>query len=256
MLRKYYHSQLDIHHHHLRHINLFSLIHSVHLNCHVIATVTHSSVCPLTVCRFCFRRVALRAITSQSILVSSKPRSLTTATSSILRKGRYTFVCPPSRRFASDESSTQVEPQADGATEAQHGENSIASSTSNYSNLEHRSEPPEQHESSRNASAIASAADTVSTRFAEVADSIGGSVSQMQRSATDSFGTTREQNTEVAPTNKLYIGNIFFDVTVDDLEKEFSRFGTISDLKLIRDAKGLSKGYVAKTIARCLCQQN
>jgi RNA recognition motif-containing protein len=42
----------------------------------------------------------------------------------------------------------------------------------------------------------------------------------------------------------LYIGNLFFDVTETDLVKEFSRFGTVARCKIVRDSRGLSKGYV------------
>jgi nucleolin len=40
----------------------------------------------------------------------------------------------------------------------------------------------------------------------------------------------------------LYIGNLFFDVTETDLIKEFARFGTVDKCKIVRDARGLSKG--------------
>ena len=46
------------------------------------------------------------------------------------------------------------------------------------------------------------------------------------------------------PKPTVYIGNLFFDVTESDLVKEFTRFGTVSAAKVIRDSRGLSKGYV------------
>ena len=42
----------------------------------------------------------------------------------------------------------------------------------------------------------------------------------------------------------IYVGNLFFDVTETDLVKEFARFGTVSRCKVVRDSRGLSKGYV------------
>ncbi|EXJ74180.1 uncharacterized protein A1O5_02474 [Cladophialophora psammophila CBS 110553] len=41
----------------------------------------------------------------------------------------------------------------------------------------------------------------------------------------------------------LYIGNLFFDVTETDLVKEFARFGTVTKCKIVRDSRGLSKGF-------------
>ena len=43
---------------------------------------------------------------------------------------------------------------------------------------------------------------------------------------------------------QLYIGNLFFDVTEDDLRREFAKHGTVSNVRLIYDGRGLSKGYV------------
>lgn len=47
------------------------------------------------------------------------------------------------------------------------------------------------------------------------------------------------------PSPNVYVGNLFFDVTENDLQKEFSRFGEIKNVRIIRDARGLSKGYVS-----------
>lgn len=46
------------------------------------------------------------------------------------------------------------------------------------------------------------------------------------------------------PTNICYVGNLFFDVTEEDLKREFSRFGHVEFAKIIYDGRGLSKGFV------------
>lgn len=48
----------------------------------------------------------------------------------------------------------------------------------------------------------------------------------------------------VSPSKSLYVGNLFFDVTIEDLKKEMQRFGTVLDVRIIMDNRGLSKGYV------------
>ena len=48
------------------------------------------------------------------------------------------------------------------------------------------------------------------------------------------------------PKRTLYVGNLFFDVTENDLTKEFSRFGTLKGVRLLRDSRGLSKGSVSR----------
>lgn len=45
-------------------------------------------------------------------------------------------------------------------------------------------------------------------------------------------------------SKKLYIGNLNFDVTEDELEKSFSRFGEIASITIIKDSvSGRSKGF-------------
>jgi len=57
------------------------------------------------------------------------------------------------------------------------------------------------------------------------------------------YPSTSPQTTLFDRKPTLYIGNLFFDVTETDLIKEFTRFGTVTSAKVIRDARGLSKGY-------------
>ena len=51
-----------------------------------------------------------------------------------------------------------------------------------------------------------------------------------------------------SPKKTIYIGNLFFDVTENDLVKELARFGTITKCRLMRDSRGLSKGYVHPSV--------
>lgn len=60
------------------------------------------------------------------------------------------------------------------------------------------------------------------------------------------FGATRSQGFREPPTltpcPNIYIGNLLFDVTASDLEREFSEYGTIKSAVIASDARGLSKG--------------
>lgn len=44
------------------------------------------------------------------------------------------------------------------------------------------------------------------------------------------------------PKTTLYIGNLFFDVTAEDLRKQFEKFGAVENALIVHDARGLSKG--------------
>ena len=46
-----------------------------------------------------------------------------------------------------------------------------------------------------------------------------------------------------SPTPILYIGNLFFEVTTQQIEQEFSRYGRIANSRIVSDARGLSKGF-------------
>lgn len=47
----------------------------------------------------------------------------------------------------------------------------------------------------------------------------------------------------LTPTPSLYVGNILFDITAADLEREFGQFGNILSTVVVTDSRGLSKGY-------------
>lgn len=46
----------------------------------------------------------------------------------------------------------------------------------------------------------------------------------------------------IQPGPAIYVGNLLFDVTAKDLEREFAEFGTIKSATIATDPRGLSKG--------------
>ena len=51
----------------------------------------------------------------------------------------------------------------------------------------------------------------------------------------------RREN-DTPPNNTLYIGNLYYEVTADQLKRVFSRFGEIDSVKIVYDNRGLSRG--------------
>ncbi|CRL24752.1 Nucleotide-binding, alpha-beta plait [Penicillium camemberti] len=45
------------------------------------------------------------------------------------------------------------------------------------------------------------------------------------------------------PKTTVYVGNLFFDVTAEDLRKQFEKFGAVENVMIVHDARGLSKGF-------------
>jgi RNA recognition motif-containing protein len=54
-------------------------------------------------------------------------------------------------------------------------------------------------------------------------------------------GISRQSNNQ--PLTSVYVGNLFFEVTEETLRKEFERFGEIQSVKVVTDARGLSRGF-------------
>lgn len=181
---------------------------------------------------------------------ASKARSVTRLTYPIsLRKPQGTAFLPFQRRHYADEPAYQSEPEADGATEAQHGDNSIAASADADTDAKgsESAEQPEQR-------AVASATENATEQASSTADSLKSAArtageafaGRARVGAAAGFGSQTSETSSNASdqSNSVYVGNLFFDVGSEDLRKEFERAGRVKDAKVIMDQRGLSKGFV------------
>ncbi|KAL8676693.1 MAG: hypothetical protein Q9186_006812 [Xanthomendoza sp. 1 TL-2023] len=151
------------------------------------------------------------------------------------------------RRFASEEAQTQSEPVADGA-EAQHGDNSIAASSSADSETKasRAAKDSQPHEDQRQEqSTIGEFASSASGMVRETAsnayDAVTGGSGASSRGM-DS-GSSLGPKPDVPESSSVYVGNLFFDVRVEDLRTKFEEAGTIESIKIVMDNRGLSKGF-------------
>lgn len=65
----------------------------------------------------------------------------------------------------------------------------------------------------------------------------------------DSYTPSARQQGEagigaIAPNTTLYVGNLYFEVSEDALQRQFASFGKILKTRIVYDHRGLSKGYV------------
>lgn len=194
-----------------------------------------------------------------SISISaSKARSITRLTYPVsLRTTPKTAFTPLQRRNYADEAATQSEPEADGATEAQHGDNSIAASADPDADA-NTSASTEQAEESAAAAKVESASEKATEQVSSTADSVKSAVQSASEAATDAatgaaqslgaatgFGSQKSRDAPSGGTSTtVYVGNLFFDVKSEDLKQEFERAGPVIDAKIIMDQRGLSKGCV------------
>ncbi|PGH03356.1 hypothetical protein GX51_04087 [Blastomyces parvus] len=45
------------------------------------------------------------------------------------------------------------------------------------------------------------------------------------------------------PNDTIYVGNLFFEVTAEDLQRDLAKFGTVHSARIIYDSRGLSRGF-------------
>ena len=114
----------------------------------------------------------------------------------------------------------------------------------------------DEDEHSTIASAISSTTQNVTARAYDAAESVVESMGSARDTVTDAaqaaagsggLGFSRGPDSSdpaPVPSKNLYVGNLFFDVTAEDLKKEMERFGTVTDIRIVMDNRGLSKGYV------------
>ncbi|KAL2049125.1 hypothetical protein ABVK25_010637 [Lepraria finkii] len=212
----------------------------------------------------CFRRAAIRVLSSSpSTLISIKSCSITSLTHpiSISRTSNLqrTALFPLRRRYASDEAATQAEPEADGTTEAQHGDNSIAASADADANApKSATQYEEASAQSTIESATESAKDQASSAASQVSDAaqsasetVTGAAESLGAAAGFGAGSSQAQPSlkgmqgaqEGEPSKTVYVGNLYFDVRSEDLKREFERAGQVVEAKIIMDQRGLSKGF-------------
>lgn len=73
---------------------------------------------------------------------------------------------------------------------------------------------------------------------------------QGSRATTNSGFVNRFENITPSPT--IYVGNLFFDVSAEDLKARMEEYGVVEKSVIISDARGLSKGLVAWSPSVCL----
>ena len=180
-----------------------------------------------------------------------------------ISKSTFLSLLQQRRCLADEAAATRSEPAADGIEEAQNddAEHSIASEpepASPLSSIPADSAPETTGEAppTTEAEAAAAAAEApIATQSVEtpgqagepsILEKAGDAVKAGAQAAADAVTGGTQRAPEPEDKKKIYVGNLFYDVRSDDLEKEFGKCGTITSAKVITDGRGLSKGYVTK----------
>ena len=194
-----------------------------------------SIVSSLQLIRLPLRRAALRLISSSPVVVIPKPRSRLASRFSTPSLPRQILLPALQRRWATNEA------------EAKREDDAVTSADAGPQEDVHNAVSPghaagESPQSEAEQSSVKAAADyvvrTVSSTASSIADAVGGGAKE----SSEGFRFRDTQRLIGEPKSTIYIGNLFFDVTENDLVKELARFGTITRCRLMRDSRGLSKG--------------
>ncbi|PNS15858.1 hypothetical protein CAC42_4310 [Sphaceloma murrayae] len=122
------------------------------------------------------------------------------------------------------------------------------SSDANPMGMEPGDAAPEPQTTSAPASnTISSTLDSAKDVFGSAARTANRVASNAASSVTGSsgrgFGRDRENPHQPEATKILYVGNLFFDLTVERLKAAFSPIGNVVNCKIVTDTSGLSKGF-------------
>ena len=75
------------------------------------------------------------------------------------------------------------------------------------------------------------------------AETVGADgLEQLTKAAEGRNSNQRTSNKNNTPNNTLYIGNLYYEVTTEQLQRVFARFGEIESVKIVYDNRGLSRG--------------
>ncbi|KAF2831549.1 RNA-binding domain-containing protein [Ophiobolus disseminans] len=179
---------------------------------------------------FLLRRAAVRAISATpSRTLLAKPRSITTFTPAAFRTRQQQWSVAFQRRFASDEADKKDAAQAAAADVPENFAQTAAEAP-----MEDGLTPAQQDAQAEPTDAKATIGVDALEEVAKAADSSAPSTGKRWE--------RREKNTN-PPTKTLYIGNLYYEVTTDQLKKVFSRFGEVENVKIVYDNRGLSRGF-------------
>lgn len=175
---------------------------------------------------FLLRRAAVRAVSAtppKALL--ARPRSIATFSPSTLRTHQQQWSIVFQRRFASDDAAKTDAAQASAADVPEN-----FSQTAAELPMEDGLTPAQQD---------AQAPPTDAKHTVDAA-----ALEQVAKTAQKSDARPRRaRDNDVAPHKMLYIGNLYYEVTAEQLKNVFSRFGEVASVKIVYDNRGLSRGF-------------
>lgn len=82
----------------------------------------------------------------------------------------------------------------------------------------------------------------MTAQASSAAESVGAAASTARSYVAGAGESSIRPRPDAPESNTVYVGNLFFDVTAEDLRNEFAKAGNVENVKIIYDQRGLSKG--------------
>ncbi|ORY05720.1 hypothetical protein BCR34DRAFT_543805 [Clohesyomyces aquaticus] len=180
---------------------------------------------------YLLRRTAARAFAaSPSKTIFAKPRSITTRAPFAFRSAQQPWSTSLfQRRFASDEATKAEEEakaeQLSSSRSASEGSSESFAQTVTGSPADDTVTPAPE----------APQAEPTDAEATVGINALEGAVKQSSKNET--------RGNPANPVKTVYVGNLYYEVTQDQLQRVFSRFGPVDSVKIVYDNRGLSRGF-------------
>ncbi|KAG2412097.1 hypothetical protein HFD88_009653 [Aspergillus terreus] len=129
------------------------------------------------------------------------------------------------RRWNSNDTQTQTRPRAAVATATPEDEERMIDAAVQYTEGTYKAGAPSESEAS-----VPAAAEAETEPVVEVEES-----KRAKR--------LRLLNEEPTPKETVYVGNLFYDVTAEDLRKQMEKYGVVEQVFITFDNRGISRGF-------------
>lgn len=183
-------------------------------------------------CRFLLRRTAVRAIASTpSSTVFVAPRSFSSITPTVFRARKQPWgVSAFQKRFLSEEPHKVEVTEAEAKkVEAEEGFAQTAAEA-----------PVEEDLTPAKQEAQAPSTDAEHTVGIDALEQAAKPRASGKPAAHTNSRMKRERST--VPNKTVYVGNLYYEVTSEQLKRVFNRFGEVESVRLVYDNRGLSRG--------------
>lgn len=200
--------------------------------------------------RYLLRRAAVRSFSASPL----KARTIVTKTPSGLRQTQKWQMPVFQRRFASEDASpaqekTSGETVTTEPTETEQAMKEEASQSGKQGEAVTTEAQAEQEPNVVEKSVPGAAEQQPQSTMDQVNEKVKDAAASARSAAESLLGESardeaRGTYSDPKPSRILYVGNLFFEVKAQDLEREFSSYGKIINARVAEDAKGLSRGYL------------